>query len=259
MFRTRDITSWRPLRRRLIAAITLVAYLLATLGVPLPAAARKPEDQPFPCQDHPCGCRTAEQCWTACCCFTPEQRWAWARERHIQPPAYAERPAAQGWRTTRLRDREQRPPQPETSCRQCAAEDPGRAKGPAAKKSCCTGERSRPPCCEPPRPRPHVKPAPAQTCQTAPDCPECQTTPGQPSREAKAARKGSVRWGLGLSALRCQGQSTLWATTGAALPPAPPLTWSPCLPTVGWLIPSAESPLSLPSAPLEPPPRSPSA
>src|SRR5207244_2374733 len=53
-----------------------------------------------------CGCRTAEECWRHCCCFSPEQRLAWAQDRGIQPPEYAERPSVQGWQTTRLRDRE---------------------------------------------------------------------------------------------------------------------------------------------------------
>jgi hypothetical protein len=255
MLRTWRITSWRSLRRRLIAGVTLIAYLLATLGLPLPAAAHKPDEQPFPCQDHPCGCRTAEQCWTACCCFTPEQRWAWARERHIDPPAYAEKPAATGWRTTRLRDHEQR----ETSCRQCVAPDPNSTQRPVVRKPCCANGQSGPSCCEPPHRRPQGEQVPAHSCQTAPDRPGGQVTTGQAPCKAQTAGKGTVRWGLGLSALRCQGQNTLWATTGAALPPAPPLTWSPYLPAVAWLIPSAESPRVLPSAPLEPPPRSPRA
>jgi hypothetical protein len=88
---------WNPFRptrtRRACAAVTLLAYLLVALGVPLPAgAARRRGDQPFPCQDHPCGCATAEQCWRGCCCFTPEERWAWARAHNVEPPDYAERP-----------------------------------------------------------------------------------------------------------------------------------------------------------------------
>ena len=31
--------------------------------IPVPAAVHKDASQPFPCQNHPCGCRTAEQCW----------------------------------------------------------------------------------------------------------------------------------------------------------------------------------------------------
>src|SRR5205814_10554872 len=95
----------RPLRRRLAAAAALLAYAATAFGVPLPAAtARKNAGTPFPCQDHPCGCQTAEQCWSGCCCFTPEERWAWADAHHVTPPAYAQRPAA-GWRSTPLRGR----------------------------------------------------------------------------------------------------------------------------------------------------------
>src|SRR5437763_13121407 len=113
-------TSWGPLRRRLWAGVTLVAYLLAALGVPLPASTRKETDLPFPCQDHPCGCQTAEQCWSASCCFTPEERWAWAAAHDVTPPAYAERPAG-GWRQTPLRE-----------------QDSG--EGPRGNRRCCQGK-----------------------------------------------------------------------------------------------------------------------
>ncbi|HJT78443.1 MAG TPA: hypothetical protein VJ739_14665, partial [Gemmataceae bacterium] len=44
--------------------------------------------------DDPCGCQSAEQCWRHCCCYTPEEKLAWAHAHGIEPPAYAERPAA---------------------------------------------------------------------------------------------------------------------------------------------------------------------
>jgi hypothetical protein len=87
-----------------------LAYLLAALELPLPIFTHKVSSQPFPCQNHLCGCQTAEQCWSHCCCFTPEQRWAWAREHNVEPPAYAEKPAEkpadQGWNTVKLRERD---------------------------------------------------------------------------------------------------------------------------------------------------------
>jgi hypothetical protein len=64
-----------------------MVYGLACLGMPLRAPvatsvpASKDRSQPFPCMDRPCGCQTAEQCWRDCCCFTPQQRAAWA-QRH---------------------------------------------------------------------------------------------------------------------------------------------------------------------------------
>lgn len=47
--------------------------------------------QPFPCQDRPSGCRSAQQCWTQqcwtrCCCFSNSQKLAGARVRSVQLP-----------------------------------------------------------------------------------------------------------------------------------------------------------------------------
>src|SRR5438552_3782945 len=105
MTRFRSNSSWRLVGRRMGAAVALVCYLATALGFPLPKPAPKDHSQPFPCQDHPCGCQTAEQCWRQCCCFNPEERLAWAAAHHVEPPAYAERPQAFGWHTMRLRDR----------------------------------------------------------------------------------------------------------------------------------------------------------
>ena len=101
---------WMGLRYRLGVLGVLLAYLLAALEIPLPVFIHKDKSLPFPCQNHPCGCQTAEQCWSQCCCFTPDKRWAWARANDVEPPAYAEKPlvqpAGQGWNSVKLRDRE---------------------------------------------------------------------------------------------------------------------------------------------------------
>ena len=103
----------RTFRHRLGATVACFAYLIATLGIPLPIAVPKDLSQPFPCQDHACGCQTAEQCWSHCCCFTPEQRLEWARAHNVEPPSYAEKPvpeensSEQGWNTVKLRDRDE--------------------------------------------------------------------------------------------------------------------------------------------------------
>lgn len=50
------------------------------------AAARlagKDRSLPFPCMDKPCGCATAEQCFTSCCCNTPAETLAWARAHRV--------------------------------------------------------------------------------------------------------------------------------------------------------------------------------
>src|SRR5437868_1752138 len=75
--------------RRLVAPAALGGFLGGLIGVPLvrlgPA---KDRSRPFPCQDHRCGCLSAEQCWRSCCCFTNSQKLAWAAEHGIRPPAY---------------------------------------------------------------------------------------------------------------------------------------------------------------------------
>jgi hypothetical protein len=125
------LSTWRRtlgqgLRRRTVAVLALGSYLAAAFGLPVSLSPAKSARQPFPCQNQPCGCRSAEECWQHCCCYTPEERWAWARAHHVQPPAYAEPPTAAGWRTSREGDaecaccaqkRQARPP----SCCQTAA------------------------------------------------------------------------------------------------------------------------------------------
>ena len=86
-------TFWRNLCKRLTAAGSLLTYLAASFGLPVPApAAPRDRSVPYPCMDKPCGCACAEDCWRHCCCTTPEERWAWAAAHHVQPPDYAERP-----------------------------------------------------------------------------------------------------------------------------------------------------------------------
>jgi hypothetical protein len=90
--------------RNLGVGLALVAYLAASLGFALPIPTRKPRGQPFPCQDHACGCRSAEECWRHCCCFSPTERLAWSQAQGIDPPAYAEKPPTGGWRNLPIRE-----------------------------------------------------------------------------------------------------------------------------------------------------------
>lgn len=73
--------------RRYVATLSLLNYLALLVGIPLPMPTAKDSSRPFPCQHHRCGCQNAEQCWRQCCCFTNEQKLAWARENGVTPPA----------------------------------------------------------------------------------------------------------------------------------------------------------------------------
>ena len=85
--------------RRTTTWLAIIGYALVASGLPLPlggsapaatdtVAARrlaaKDRSRPFPCMDRPCGCATAEQCFTSCCCNTPAETLAWARSRGVE-------------------------------------------------------------------------------------------------------------------------------------------------------------------------------
>ncbi len=93
------------LRRWGVATVLITAYIAAAFGFPLPTRVQKDLSQPFPCQDHPCGCQNAEQCWHHCCCFSAEEKLAWARSHRVEPPASVRSELANlSWRSKRLRD-----------------------------------------------------------------------------------------------------------------------------------------------------------
>jgi hypothetical protein len=75
---------------RLLAVLAVLSQLLGTIGI-IPVSANSDDSsKPYPCKNHPCGCRSAAQCWAgACCCFTMRQKVAWAEEHGISPPVYA--------------------------------------------------------------------------------------------------------------------------------------------------------------------------
>lgn len=90
MKRNADISS--KAFRRLMSLLALLC--LAAILFPLPIAPvaqidpGKDTSQPFPCQNRPCGCRSAEQCWKKCCCFTNSQKVAWAKANGVDLPDY---------------------------------------------------------------------------------------------------------------------------------------------------------------------------
>ncbi len=80
----------RVLRSLLVFLLT-VNHLVVALGIPIPVvelATGGKSGEPFPCINCPCGCRTADQCWRHCCCFTLSQRLAWAKDHGVTPPSY---------------------------------------------------------------------------------------------------------------------------------------------------------------------------
>lgn len=76
----------RPSKQHLTSLVLLAGFFAALLPIPFSFSVHAPakdRSQPFPCQDRPCACRSAEQCRKTCCCFTPQQKMAWAKRRGL--------------------------------------------------------------------------------------------------------------------------------------------------------------------------------
>jgi len=81
--------------RAALALIVAIIYLFANTGI-LPSAQwlaqsadihlARLSGQRYPCEDHACGCASAHECWTNCCCYTHHQRIVWALRNGVAPP-----------------------------------------------------------------------------------------------------------------------------------------------------------------------------
>lgn len=82
----------RLLQHRYAFAIWLstAMYLFIASGIPiyLPELGTKDVAISFPCMANACGCRSAEQCWRSCCCYTIDERLTWAKAHGVTPPAF---------------------------------------------------------------------------------------------------------------------------------------------------------------------------
>lgn len=125
-----------------VAALTLVSFVIAAIPMPLSvvplASSHVGGDEPFPCQGGRCGCRSAKQCWTACCCRKPSERKKWAEEHQLVPPAYAIlHDAAESARTE-----SSTATSPRSCCAAGGASDQSVAR--AAEKNCCATAKATP-------------------------------------------------------------------------------------------------------------------
>lgn len=89
-------------RLRVVAASVLAVYVMAAFGL-VPSlsgvfgeAAVRLDREPFPCEGGSCGCTTAYRCWTSCCCYTLEERIAWAARNGVEVPGYVDRSGLSG-------------------------------------------------------------------------------------------------------------------------------------------------------------------
>jgi hypothetical protein len=208
---------WRDSRlKRALFGAMLAVYLSASLGIlPSPDLLSRwlghAISEPFPCQSHSCGCATAHQCWTDCCCFTPRQRLAWAMRNRVTPP-----PSARFSDADRL----------------AAASDVAQDKAPSASDSA-----DCPLCIADTKSKPDDSISCATGCSTASaphasasDAPSSCCTPAETSSPPLSLDQCPVPPSLPLpsiSPLTCKGLKLLLAF---ALPAAPPLAFNSLLP-----------------------------
>ena len=187
--RFRQIRLSNPSTRSAIALLALLAICCGSVPIPLGILYRDAKDlsQPFPCQHCGCGCKSAEQCWISCCCFTPSEKLAWAKRNGITPPAYAAKDSGSLGETTSSCASNAQP-----GCSKCvAASIAAKSEAVACSKcdkKCDKAEEVRPACC--------ADKAPS-------DCTKAATI------EVKAAKSES-QLVLSIMALKCQGAANLF-------------------------------------------------
>jgi hypothetical protein len=240
-----SLSQWR----RLTTWLAICGYMLVASGLPLPlgvvspaapespAAKRlagKDRSRPFPCMDKSCGCATAEQCFTNCCCNTPAETLAWAKAHAVEPAVLA------ALERRVVRDRPAVEKVAKTSCCLSQAQ--------VAEASCCTIKQ------------------PAALCEDTEICSDEQSlaaaprastdvstekelpTDDEPSRQPQS-RTVTLR-----SMLACGGIVAEWFAAGAALPP-PRAEVSLTMRMLDVCTPGDESGESLRASPAAPPPR----
>lgn len=231
--------------------LAIVGYGLLASGLPLPVGfpaprgdavtdarlAAKDRSRPFPCMDKPCGCATAEQCFTNCCCHTPAERLAWAKAHRVEPAVLAalERRVAA----------DTAPAKPAGAC--CAAQA-------ARKPACCDSLRGSPSrdLADEPDVCTDYQSLAAEPAAPTGDDSEPATPPSSPDDRPGAPSRIQT---VSLQAmLACGGILTQWLAVGGSLPP-PRVTCSFAAVPRGMAVLFDATASGVRSAPDAPPPR----
>jgi len=234
--------------RRITTWLAILGYTLVASGLPLPfgvvapaasdspAAKRlagKDRSQPFPCMDKPCGCATAEQCFTNCCCNTPAETLAWAKAHAVEPAVLA---------ALEQRVASNRPAVVKVANNSCCS-----SKAPVAKESCCTIKQ------------PAAVVEDGDLCSmdasraATPSTTE-EATPDKASPDDEPPRQPRSRTVTLRAMLACGGIVAEWFAAAAALPP-PRLEVSLVMYELDVCTPGDEAGESLAASPAAPPPR----
>ena len=208
------------LTQRLIGLVVLCGVCLAI--VPLPQApvvtAEKDRSKPFPCQDRPCGCRSAEQCWKSCCCFTNVEKVLWAKSHEVELPEFVLAAAAE--ETAKL-----------AATAKCRS------------GSGCGGCRdAAPSCC-------HAKSA------RSPEVPAAETAVKSRAPAAAPPSRNGTKWVLGVAARGCRGEHGTISALPVSIPAPRSVLRCTAPVVVATFILASESEGGISRQPAVPPPR----
>jgi hypothetical protein len=174
--------------------------------------------------DKPCGCATAEQCFTNCCCHTLAERLAWAKARGLEPAVLA------------------------ALARRVAVASPA----PAAGGCCAVKQQAKPSCC-----------ASSDDGEGAEDsvCGDSKSLAGEPvsppsSDEPAPNDEPGCKVVILRAMLACGGIVAQWAAVGVSLPPPGIVTCELPWPSIGTVVIRDEQASDRGGPPDLPPPRS---
>lgn len=188
VFRQSLMKLYRKSWPRLVRGLLSLSVLLGVCAMlfPLPIAPppqnsqEKDSSEPFPCQNRPCGCQSAEQCWRKCCCFDNTQKIAWAKANNVKVPDYVLAAAKKESQKTATHASKSL-----GCCEHCE-----KKAVTAAKPSCCEKVTG---------PKDHI------SATEKPDaCESCSTSAQKSSDVQKQLSKS--KWVLAIYAAQCQGQ-----------------------------------------------------
>jgi hypothetical protein len=94
------------------------------------------------------------------------------------------------------------------------------------------------------------KKKPAASC-----CVKESSTTQKPAKAPSKPKSNTVRWVIGVAALKCRGGATQWISADAALPMQAPVCWLPTWPYCHSLPVTHEDPFTVVADLLDPPPR----
>ena len=223
--RFRKQKTWHHSARGLVSLSILLSLCAMVFPPPLSQnpvnTEGKDSSEPFPCQDRPCGCQTASQCWKKCCCFTNTQKIAWAKSRGVSVPEYVKAAAQR---------------ESETDRELCSQPKLNEASTLTAHLSAGLSRSTKP-----------SRSSTCRHCGSTGSSNKCALTTSAQSSEHRVAQRTaskasdrkskSTRWVLAISAATCHGQGPFSFALITALIPAPPLIsiadtspTDPCIP-----------------------------